>query len=192
MSRRRHRKKRRSDPLAGFSIPEVAEYFLAPERLTTPSSIDSYVRRFCENISPGEEPVFLSPNPQPWSRDRFCNRNIERMISLHAGEGVLGFRIWYVEALYIEAERHAVWKTPEGTLVDISFYPDGEDRILFLPVPGMDTVVVAPHLKPRAAFHPKAERFIREQRKRERQRKFQYDDSWEAWEQAPSFEDRLH
>jgi hypothetical protein len=33
----------------------------------------------------------------------------------------------------LQAEHHAVWHAPSAKLIDISFKPDGEKRILFLP-----------------------------------------------------------
>jgi len=38
-----------------------------------------------------------------------------------------------VANILIEAEAYAVWKSPEGRMVDITPHNHGEDRILFLP-----------------------------------------------------------
>ncbi len=111
------------------------------------------------------------------------------MVSLYSGDIVLGYKIWYIDSLYIEAECHAVWKKPDDTLVDISFYPDREDRILFIPAPNLDGVIIEDHLKPRAGFHPKVEKFIRRQRENERRFSIARDDTWDGWQKALSYEE---
>jgi len=177
------------DPLRSLCEADVAKFLTDPKRLTTPAAIDDRVRRFCERLSPSNAPLFLKPNPQLWSRRQYCNKNVEKMVNMYGGKAQLGYRIWYVPSLYVEAERHAVWKKPDGTLVDISYYPDGEDAILFLPAPHLDTVLTQDHLKPREGYHLKVERFIRSQRQFERRFAPPKDDTREGWEQAESFQE---
>jgi hypothetical protein len=45
---------------------------------------------------------------------------------------ICGYKIWYHKPRYIEAERHAIWEK-DGNYRDLTFNPDAEDRILFLP-----------------------------------------------------------
>jgi hypothetical protein len=44
-----------------------------------------------------------------------------------------GWTVWYKQDYLIEGEFHAVWRSPEGVLSDITPKPDGERRILFVP-----------------------------------------------------------
>jgi len=186
--RNRPRKKpATSDPLEGLSISGVARYILDPKHLTTPVSIDPNVRNFCRRLSP-QQPVYLEPSPQPWSRLNFCDRNVQKMIQLNGGEAILGYRIWYVKDIYIEAERHAVWGDSGGQLTDLSFYPDGERRILFLPVARLTTVKEETLGRPRAAFHPKAREFVKIQEMHERAIEVKHLDSWEEWQSAQAYE----
>lgn len=194
MSKRasRHKNKSKIDPLLNIPDEDLGKYLFEEKRLTTPATIDNNVQQFCKKISPSESPVFLPVQPLNWSRLNYCNKNVERMIQLHSGKMVLGYKIWYVPFLYIEAERHAVWRSPNGELLEITFNKDGESQILFLPVPALKTVIAHSHTKPRAAFHPRVKNiieFLKEMEKRQAQIiNIQYDDTWEGWERALSFE----
>lgn len=73
----------------------------------------------------------MTAQPEPWSRQACCDRNVEEYVALHEGEIVCGYRIWFNDPTYIEAERHAIWHKA-GTYRDISFSPDGEEKFLFV------------------------------------------------------------
>jgi hypothetical protein len=115
------------------------------------------------------------------------------MIQLHGGSMVLGYKIWYVPSLYIEAERHAVWHNPEGELVDITFNKDGEAKVLFLLVPTLKAIPAHAYTKPRETFHPRVEKFIKFQVQEEKKKSqhSRVNDTWEGWERAMSFESWL-
>lgn len=76
--------------------------------------------------------MFLECKPEPWSRQACCDLNVLKYMETHHGEIVCGYKIWYNPPEYIEAERHAVWSNGEEYR-DVSFNPDGESRILFIP-----------------------------------------------------------
>lgn len=50
-------------------------------------------------------PIFLDCKPEAWSRQSCCEMNVARYIEDHGGRMICGYRIWYNEPLYIEAER---------------------------------------------------------------------------------------
>ena len=179
--------KKAKNPLKKLSLEEVEQYIFDHRRLTTPTAIDKNVLQFCKRLSPNHRPVFLDVQTLSWSRLNFCNKNVEKMIKLSGGDMVLGYRIWYAESLYIEAERHAVWKNPKGQLIDISFSVDGEERILFLPAPNLSTVLTSTMTNPRDAFHPKVASLVKSIEKQEQKFILSSNDSWEGWEQATSF-----
>jgi hypothetical protein len=190
MTRKRPRNKHKStfDPLLHISDEEIPLYITTS--LTTPSEIDKFVSQFCKKLSPKENPVFLDVQPPSWSRLNYCDKNVEKMKELNNGSIVLGYKIWYVPSLYIEAERHAVWLSPEGTLTDMTFNKDGETKVLFLPAPKLTTVSVRAETKPREAFHPRVAKFIESQILIERMRSqfSMIDNTWEGWERAISFD----
>lgn len=159
MTRKRPRKRKVVDPLKDSSLLEVAYYI--ESNMTTPTKLDSRIRSFCKELSPSNHPVFLICHPRPWSRVNYCNFNVDKVKELEGGETVLGYRIWYVENLYIEAERHAVWKRSDGELEDVSFSSDGEESKLFLEDPEMKSIYTKTLLRPRKGFHPKVDVIVR-------------------------------
>jgi len=186
----RRRNKSWSDPLQNIPDETLGIFLFDNQRLTTPETIDSYVQQFCRKVSPKEVPIFVGVQPLGWSRQNYCNKNVERMIQLHGGRMVLGYKIWYVPRLYIEAERHAIWQNPDGELIDITFNTSGETKILFLPAPALKTVIAYPHTKPREAYHPRVRDFIETHKKVEQFQSqfFLHDDTWEGWAGGLSFE----
>jgi hypothetical protein len=102
-----------------------------PSKLTVPTEINEDIEKFCETISE-VEPFFIDIEPEPWCRQSSCNLNVREYIRLHGGTMICGYKIWYHQPQYIEAERHAIW-FKDGEYKDISFNADGENTILFLP-----------------------------------------------------------
>jgi hypothetical protein len=100
------------------------------ELLTTPQAVNSDILSFCATVSENA-PFYITSEPEPWSRQACCDRNVKEYIALHGGEIVCGYRIWFNDPSYIEAERHAIWHNA-GIYRDVSFSPDGEQRFLFV------------------------------------------------------------
>jgi hypothetical protein len=101
------------------------------KNLTTPTQITPSISEFCKKLSP-EEPIFLSCEPELWSRQSCCDLNVQEFIRLHGGSPVFGYRIWSAGTRYVEAERHAVW-TDGSSIRDVSFVDTGESTTVFLP-----------------------------------------------------------
>jgi hypothetical protein len=99
--------------------------------LTTPASIDENVVQFAKMVS-DKEPMFMTCEPEPWSKQGCCDMNVEKYIEKHGGKMLCGYRVWYNAPDYIEGERHAVWT--DGTIIrDVSFCDSGEQTIVFVP-----------------------------------------------------------
>ncbi|WP_379655313.1 hypothetical protein [Pseudoxanthomonas sp. UC19_8] len=99
--------------------------------LTTPAALSDKVMEFSRRLS-DQTPFFIDCEPEPWSRQSCCDRNVMEFAKIHGGEPVFGFRLWSNGDVYIEAERHAIWKNGDA-IRDVSFVDTGETRILFLP-----------------------------------------------------------
>jgi hypothetical protein len=102
--------------------------------VTTPKEIDAIVAEFCAEISL-DAPVFFDVTPLLGLRPGECFYNNAHIMRARGGETVYGWIIWYRPGFYIEAEHHAVWRSPNGDLFDYTPTPDREKRILFLPDP---------------------------------------------------------
>lgn len=98
----------------------------------TPKEITDEIKRFCEEVTPGEQPFFVPVRPESGAVTSECHPNVERHVKAQGGEAVYGWIIWQSPAV-LHAEFHCNWRSPDGKLIDITPKADGEAEILFLP-----------------------------------------------------------
>ncbi len=101
-------------------------------RHTTPTQITTEIEYFFNEIVPSDKPVFVSVEPEHNSRVDHCFFNVPEKVALHGGSMQYGWIIWETPRILLDAEFHAVWRSPKNSLIDVSPKPDGEKRILFL------------------------------------------------------------
>lgn len=99
-----------------------------------PEEINSDVIKLVQLLGIRNEPIYLDVTPEPYSKVIECFPNVDEKISRDGGAHCYGWQIWKTEIL-IEAEFHAVWKSPDGELRDITPKQIPIPRILFLPDP---------------------------------------------------------
>ena len=85
----------------------------------TPKRYDSDVLEACKSIC-GGKPVDVPIVPETQSKDAFCWFNVEEKVARDGGEPAYGWLVVVYKERWIKAIPHAVWKSPEGTLVDIT------------------------------------------------------------------------
>lgn len=100
----------------------------------TPDSIDGDVKKLIKLLGTNTTPVYLDVTPESYSQVVECFPAIEEKIRRDGGSQELGWQIWKTEIL-VEAEFHAVWKSHDGELRDITPKQISIPRILFLPDP---------------------------------------------------------
>lgn len=136
----KRKEKKKAERKATANMPNLLNPIKAQEalnklfdhtRLTTPATLTDDVIRFCKKISE-TDPFYIQVEPEPWSRQSCCDMNVHEYIRINGGKIICGYRIWSHPPMYIEGERHALWFR-DGVYKDISFSPDGEERILFIP-----------------------------------------------------------
>jgi hypothetical protein len=101
----------------------------------TPDAITDPVRRLCQQIRPGLEPVFLPIRPEAGSAPLDCFASVRRKVDTDGGRIQFGWAIWEWPRVYLEAEHHAVYEPPAGPpWLDITPAAEPElRRRLFLP-----------------------------------------------------------
>jgi len=95
--------------------------------------LKNYIKAFCRQIVPGGEPLYIPVQPLPDKPINECFAIVPEHIASHGGKQLIGWNIREWKRVLIEAEFHAVWQRPDGTIVDIT--PKDTSRILFLPDP---------------------------------------------------------
>jgi hypothetical protein len=108
-----------------------------PEKMmvncTTPGEVTHEIRDFCRSIDPTASPCFVDVKPAPDALPRNCFYNTKGYVAQCGGSVQYGWIIWEAPSVLLEAEFHAVWRDPEGKLLDVTPKEDGETRIVFLP-----------------------------------------------------------
>ena len=98
----------------------------------TPIRISPTVLKFCNQIVAEPELCFLNVIPSNWAIVNECFVNVERKIAKDGGSLQYGWQIWEWPLVMLEAEFHAVWVSPNGSLVDITPKQIPTTNILFL------------------------------------------------------------
>lgn len=77
-------------------------------------------------------PVYVDSAPLPDAKTDDCFPTVGEYVRINGGSRILGWSIWELPGVYIEAEFHAVWKSDSGQLLDITPKKEATRRILFL------------------------------------------------------------
>jgi hypothetical protein len=102
----------------------------------TPAAISESIYKLCDEVSPGLVPEYVEVVPDRDASMNECFPNVTAKVEREGGAMLIGWSIWESPGLFVEAEFHAVWRSPEGALIDITPKPARSDNILFLPQPG--------------------------------------------------------
>lgn len=102
-------------------------------RETTPPKITREIKRLCRKIAPESNLILVPVKPASDASLNECFPNVKSMVEKCGGEISSGWVIWQWANILIEAEAHAVWKSPNGDMIDITPHDAREEAILFLP-----------------------------------------------------------
>lgn len=81
-----------------------------------------------------EAPVFVDVTPGPNATPDNCYSNVQEAVRQRGGSAVYGWIVWISgRGHYLKIVHHAVWRSPEGLLLDVT--PSDDRRNLFLPDP---------------------------------------------------------
>jgi hypothetical protein len=100
-----------------------------------PDTITEVVTDFAHSIVAGSAPVYISCTPLKGKPALECFPIVAEHIASQGGFRELGWSIYMWPDVFIEAELHAVWVSPEGERRDIAPHQIPMKRILFLPDP---------------------------------------------------------
>ena len=99
-----------------------------------PNQVTEEVGQFCEEVAPGQKPIYVPVQPTVEAELDQCHLNVEEHVKSNGGTPVYGWIVWQSPAL-LHALFHCNWLSPDGELVDITPKADGERKVLFLPDP---------------------------------------------------------
>ena len=103
----------------------------------TPTRLSPEILELCEAIVPSLVPEFVAHRPDKSAAVRECFPNVRNRVRAQGGELVYGWAIWEWPEVFVEAEHHGVWRSPDGDLIDITPHEYPTDGVLFLPDPSV-------------------------------------------------------
>jgi hypothetical protein len=99
--------------------------------VTTPKQITQEIRDLIKKLNIEGDPSYIQIKVDNGSKFKDCFKNVNDKIDKEQGTKILGWQIWELPFM-IEAEFHAIWKSPNGQLIDITPKPINEELILFI------------------------------------------------------------
>jgi hypothetical protein len=103
----------------------------------TPAEIGRDLAWLLTELRTGTKPVYVPVRPVETGRINECLPTVDAYVAQHGGTRLLGWSLWEFPGLFVEAEFHAVWKSHEGDLVDVTPKRRATKAVLFLPAPEM-------------------------------------------------------
>lgn len=90
------------------------------------------VKAFCKRVS-SQKPRYVPVQPTAHAEINECFAAVPEQVRREGGEQLVGWALWEWPGVLIEAEFHAVWRSPAGSLIDITPKDTPAPHILFLP-----------------------------------------------------------
>jgi len=102
---------------------------------TTVPRLDNTISDFCEEITQASKPISVPVIPILGSEPLECIKNVNLAITRNGGEMILGWRLWRLRNVMVEAEFHTIWKNSQNELIDVSENELNSANIIFLSDP---------------------------------------------------------
>lgn len=96
----------------------------------------SHIAALCNELSAGSTPAVVECMPDRDAPANDCFMQVDSHVQRNGGESVIGWALWEIPNVMLEAEFHAVWQSPiDGKLIDLNPRPVNFQHIHFLPDP---------------------------------------------------------
>ncbi len=95
-------------------------------------AITKGILKLARQIDASSAPEYVAVEPGDECEAGSCFRNVTAMARRHGGSAQHGWRMREQPAVFVEGEFHAVWRRPDGGLIDVTPRTDGLSEILFL------------------------------------------------------------
>lgn len=91
-----------------------------------------YINELIARIGSDSKEVIVTVQVEPYATPKNCFPNVEEKVKRDGGSIVYGWSVLLGQFL-VEAERHAIWKSPQNELIDITPSTSGMETTLFIP-----------------------------------------------------------
>lgn len=101
----------------------------------TPAAITPALRGLADRVVPGGTPAFIPYAPRADGEIQECFATVARQVAAAGGAVQHGWALWEWPMTFVEAEFHAVWRSPMEELIDVTPNTRRHTQILFVPDP---------------------------------------------------------
>lgn len=102
-----------------------------------PSPDDADLKKLLKKMGIKSDPIVLDVETQADAKQNECVAIVDKMVEKFGGSRLIGWQFWKAP-YFIEAEFHAVWRTLEGQLKDVSFKQNKVTKIVFIEDPDLN------------------------------------------------------
>jgi|GEM_PF-340029 len=107
------------------------------EKPVTPAEVSSSLRALIEELVPGGQPAYVDVAPLENASANDCFVHVPERVEVEGGSQILGWSLWELPGVFVEAEAHSVWLRPDGEYLDIAPKNSETARVFFLPDPSL-------------------------------------------------------
>lgn len=93
---------------------------------------EDLINQLIKKIGSDSEPVIVPVKVEAYATAANCFLNVIEKVNRDGGSIIYGWSVLLAQFL-VEAERHAVWKSPQGQLIDVTPSTSGMPTTLFIP-----------------------------------------------------------
>lgn len=90
------------------------------QRPVTPAGMSGPLTALCKSIVPDRTPLYINVRPLNGTQSDECFPLVQNQVATYGGYLIVGWTLWELPAIFVEAEFHAVWRSPTGEFVDIT------------------------------------------------------------------------
>lgn len=101
----------------------------------TPAELSPALHALIDSLRPGTEPVYVDVKPREGTHPDAPFAAVDEQVREQGGERVAGWVLRVLPGLFAEAEFYAVWRDPQGSLIDVTPKRRPSARVLFLADP---------------------------------------------------------
>jgi hypothetical protein len=104
----------------------------------TPAATDGSVLSLVREVVPDSSAMYVDVDPIAGAAANDCFSIVSSQVQAHGGLAITGWSIWELPLVFVEAEFHAIWQSPDGRLLDVSPKTWTTTRILFVADPNRE------------------------------------------------------
>ena len=105
----------------------------AVKKVPTATPITKKILKLAKQIDATTVPAYVIAKLGDDCLPDCCFKNVSKMVKRHGGSAQHGWKMREQPAAFVEGEFCAVWRRPDGVLIDVTPRADHPKKILFLP-----------------------------------------------------------